>query len=62
MTLIDGWRLLFAVGIRAMGSFKVILALQETHYLLGQSVRIISILYIPGHELVKIAAEVETID
>ena len=45
-----------------MGSFKVVLALQETRCLLGQSVRIMSILCIPGHELVEIAAEVETID
>ena len=41
---------------------KVVLALQETYCLLGQSVRIISILYIPRHEPDEIAAEVETID
>ena len=62
MTLVDGRRLLFAVGIRAVGSLKVVLALQEICCLLGQSVRITSILCIPGHELVEIAAEVETID
>ena len=62
MTLVDGRRLLFAVGIRAVGSLKVVLALQETRCLLGQSVRITSILCIPGHEPDEIAAEVETID
>ena len=62
MTLVDQQRLLFAVGIRAVGSLKVILALQETHYLLSQSVRKISILYIPRHEPDEIVAEVKTID
>ena len=45
-----------------MGSFKVVLALQETCCLLSQSVRIMSILCIPGHEPDEIATEVKIID
>ena len=51
-----------AVGIRAVGLFKVVLALQEIYCLLGQLVRTMSILCIPRHEPDEIAAEVETID
>ena len=50
------------INIKAVGSLKVVLALQETYYLLSQSIRITSILYIPRHKPNEIAAEVETID